>query len=193
MRELALHLLDIAENSVAAEAGTVWITVEEDHAADRLRITVEDNGRGMDAEMVARVTDPFVTSRTTRKVGLGIPLLKAAAEACNGFLTLTSTPGKGTQVVVEFQHSHIDRMPLGNLAATILTLVVGSPQVHWVFRYRVDGQEYEFDDAPVKAALGDVPLSEPAVLGYLRDALESGIAEARAAAQAANARQAAAR
>jgi anti-sigma regulatory factor (Ser/Thr protein kinase) len=179
VRELALHLLDIAENSVSAHAATIWITVEEDLLADRLRLAVEDNGAGMDAEMVARVTDPFVTSRTTRKVGLGIPLLKAAAEACNGFLTIASQPGKGTRVEVEFQHSHIDRMPLGDLTATILTLVVGSPQVHWVFRYAVNGECFEFDDQPVKEELKEIPLSEPSVLGFLREMLEAGISEAR--------------
>ena len=97
MRELALHLLDIAENSVAASAKNVTLTVVEDLVNDRLQLSVEDDGRGMDAEMVARVVDPFVTSRTTRKVGLGIPLLKAAAEACNGFLTIDSALGRGTK------------------------------------------------------------------------------------------------
>ncbi len=177
MRELALHLLDIAENSVSAKAGTIRITVEENHTTDRLRMCVEDNGAGMSAEMVARVTDPFVTSRTTRKVGLGIPLLKAAAEGCDGGLTIQSTLGQGTCVTVEFQLSHIDRMPLGNLASTLLTLVVGSPEVHWIFKYTVDGQTFEFDDQPVKETLEDVPLSDPTVLAYLRDLLQDGIAE----------------
>lgn len=176
MRELALHLLDIIENSVSAKADTIRIAVEENHATDRLRMSVEDNGAGMSAEMVARVTDPFVTSRTTRKVGLGIPLLKAAAEGCNGGLTIQSTLGQGTCVAVEFQLSHIDRMPLGSLAATILTLVVGSPEVHWIFTYTVDEQTFEFDDQPVKETLDDLPLSDPAVLGYLRETLETGIA-----------------
>lgn len=175
MRELALHLLDIAENSVSAKADTIWINVEEDHSADRLSLSVEDNGVGMSAEMVARVTDPFVTSRTTRKVGLGIPLLKAAAEACNGGLTIQSTPGKGTCVNVEFQYSHIDRMPLGDLTSTILTLVIGSPEVHWIFQYVVDGETFEFDNQPVKEALGDLPLTDPAVLKYLRNTLETGL------------------
>ena len=178
MRELALHLLDIAENSVSAKANTVRITVEEDHAADRLRIQVEDNGAGMTPEMVERVTDPFVTSRTTRKVGLGIPLLKAAAEGCSGGLTIRSAPGAGTCLTVEFQHSHIDRMPLGSLADTILTLVVGSPEVRWIFTYTVDGQTFEFDDQPVKEVLDGVPLSDPAILAYLRDCLETGIRSA---------------
>lgn len=177
MRELALHLLDIVENSVSARADTIQILVQEDSQSDRLRMVVEDNGSGMDAAMLARVVDPFVTSRTTRKVGLGIPLLKAAAEACNGFFNITSTLGVGTRVEVEFQRSHIDRMPLGNLPATIITLVIGSPQVHWLFRYEVDGHIFEFDDEPVKQALAGVPLSEPSVLAYLREMLEIGVDE----------------
>ncbi len=177
MRELALHLLDIAENSVSAHADTIRITVEENAAADRLRMSVEDNGVGMSAEMAARVIDPFVTSRTTRKVGLGIPLLKEAAEACNGWLTIQSAPGQGTCVTVAFQLSHIDRMPLGNLAATVLTLVVGSPEVHWILTRTVDDQTFIFDDQPVKEAIDGLPLSDPAVLGYLRNVLEAGIAE----------------
>lgn len=177
MRELALHLLDIVENSVSARADTIQILVQEDSQSDRLRMVVEDNGSGMDAAMLARVVDPFVTSRTTRKVGLGIPLLKAAAEACNGFFNITSTLGVGTRVEVEFQRSHIDRMPLGNLPATIITLVIGSPQVHWLFRYEVDGRVFEFDDEPVKQALAGVPLSEPSVLAYLREMLEIGVDE----------------
>lgn len=175
MRELALHILDIAENSVSAKAGTITIAVEEDHAADRLKISVDDNGSGMTPEMVEQVTDPFVTSRTTRKVGLGIPLLKAAAEACEGGLAIRSTVGQGTCVTVEFQLSHIDRMPLGNLADTLLTLVIGSSEIHWIFNYSVNGRSFEFDNLPIQEALEDVPLTDPAVLAYLREYLETGI------------------
>lgn len=177
MRELALHLLDIAENSVSAKADTIQILVVEDQTADRLSMSVIDNGAGMSAEMVKRVIDPFVTSRTTRKVGLGIPLLKAAAEACNGWLEIQSTPGQGTSLTVAFQESHIDRMPLGNLVDTLLTLVIGSPEVHWIFRYTVNEHTFEFDNRPVQEALGDIPLSDPAVLRYLRELLDSGIAD----------------
>jgi anti-sigma regulatory factor (Ser/Thr protein kinase) len=178
LRELALHLLDIAENSVSAKADTIQICVQEDTAANRLTISVIDNGAGMSPEMVARVIDPFVTSRTTRKVGLGIPLLKAAAESCNGGMTIQSSLGEGTSITVEFEHSHIDRMPLGNLAATFLTLLIGSPEVHWIFDYRVDDRTFQFDDQPVKEVLDGLPLSDPTVLGYLRDTFETGIAEA---------------
>jgi hypothetical protein len=183
MRELALHLLDIAENSLAAQAKTVEITVIENLAQDKLGLSVVDDGSGMDADMVRMVTDPFVTTRTTRKVGLGIPLLKAAAEACRGYLMISSELGKGTRVEVEFQRSHIDRMPLGDLASTILTLCVSHPQTHWIFRYQVDQEEFIFDNAPVKDVLGDIPWSEPAILAYLREHLESGIADIQPAPQ----------
>lgn len=179
MRELALHLLDIAENSVAAQARNITLTVVEDLACDRLHLAVEDDGKGMDAEMVAQVVDPFVTSRTTRKVGLGIPLLKEAAEACNGFLTIASTPGKGTLVDVEFQHSHIDRMPLGDVAGTMLSLVVAYPSVHWRLVYKVNNQEFEFDDLPIKETLDGVPLTEPQILAFVRQMLQDGICEIR--------------
>ena len=175
MRELALHILDIAENSVSAKADTIQIDVEEERAADRLRIRITDNGAGMSPEMASKVVDPFTTSRTTRKVGLGIPLLKAAAESCNGSLQLQSALGQGTCVTVEFQLSHIDRMPLGDLASTMMTLIVGSPQVHWIFRYTVDRNTFVFDDQPVKETLQEVPLSHPQVLEYLRETIETGI------------------
>ncbi len=179
MRELALHLLDIAENSVAAGSRNILIGVEEDLRADRLRMCVQDDGRGMDAEMVAKVVDPFVTTRTTRKVGLGIPLLKLAAESCNGFLKIDSTPGIGTRLEVEFQHSHIDRMPLGDLTSTLLNLLVAYPHIHWTFSYRVNDKDFFFDDAPIKAELQDVPLTEPDVLSFLREYLGGGIQDVR--------------
>ena len=192
MRELALHILDIAENSVSAQAQNITICVTEDLVIDRLTISVQDNGKGMDAETVAHVIDPFVTSRTTRKVGLGIPLLKEAAELCNGDLTIKSTPGVGTLINVDFQRNHIDRMPLGNLADTYLSLLVAHPEVHWRLQYKVISLEegvtndnppgavqqiFDFDDAPVKETLEGIPLCDPTVLTYLRGVFESSIQE----------------
>jgi hypothetical protein len=181
LRELALHILDIAENSLAAGAKNVTLAVVEDTQTDRLRLSVQDDGRGMDEETAAAVVDPFVTSRTTRKVGLGIPLLKAAAEACNGWLKIVSAVGQGTQLVCEFQHSHIDRMPLGDMAGTVLALVTTAPDVHWVYRHRVDAQEFVFDDRVIKETLGEVPLTEPEILGFIRGWLQQGMAEVQAA------------
>lgn len=179
MRELALHILDLAENSVSAQAKTINIGAVENYLTDRLSIWVEDDGKGMDAETVARVIDPFVTSRTTRKVGLGIPLLKAAAEMCNGDLLIHSKPGEGTRIDVDFQHSHLDRMPLGDLQDTYLTLLVAHPEVHWLFTYQLIGDQNEnveffFDDGPVKETLDGISLCEPAVLEYLRQVFREG-------------------
>jgi hypothetical protein len=187
MREIALHLLDIAENSAAANATRVAIDVQENLLENRLAARVSDNGKGMEPSMLASVTDPFVTSRTTRKVGLGIPLLKAVAEACNGWLKLESSPGKGTILEVEFQRDHIDRMPLGDLAGTMQTLVVAYPQVNWSFSYLAvlwnskREAEFQFDDKPLKDSLEDIPLCEPEVLAYLRSHLEEGIAQVQQA------------
>lgn len=181
MREIALHLLDIAENSVAAQAKNITISVCEDLWLDRFWATVVDDGVGMDEQMVAQVTDPFVTSRTTRKVGLGIPLFKAAAEACAGYLQIDSRPGQGTRLEVEFQHSHIDRMPLGDLSGTFLTLIVAYPQVRWVLEYQAKlpilEQEavFTFDTQPLREQLGDISFTEPVVLAYLRQLLEEGV------------------
>ena len=177
MRELALHLLDIAENSIAAGASRVEISISEDTQADRLTISVADNGRGMDAETVSRVVDPFYTTRTTRKVGLGIPLLKEAAEACDGGLKIWSQPGNGTRLVVEFQRSHIDRMPLGSVAETFITLLISAPQIHWILNYDADSRTFTFDDEEMKQTLDGVPITEPDILGWLRETIEAGIAE----------------
>jgi anti-sigma regulatory factor (Ser/Thr protein kinase) len=182
LREIALHILDIAENSVAAGAKTVEITVDEDQAGNRIRIAIQDDGKGMDPQMLSSVADPFVTSRTTRVAGLGIPFLKAAAEACNGSLRLASEPGRGTCLEAEFERDHIDRMPLGDLPGTIMALVVGFPETHWVFHYQVDGERFTFDDGPLKRELGDLPLSEPSVLRFIRETLQAGVLGIRSAA-----------
>lgn len=177
MKELALHLLDIAENSVAAKARNCTLTVNVDEEKDLLVLSVEDDGKGMSPEMVAQVVDPFVTSRTTRKVGLGIPLLKAAAEACQGSLNINSQVGKGTLITVKFKLNHIDRMPMGDLTTTCLNLLIGYPYIHWVFRFSNNKKQFEFDDEPIKRELGDIPLSDPSVIAFLRATLEDGFQE----------------
>ena len=182
MREIALHLLDIAENSVAAHAKTITLMVEEDFPGDRLRLVVQDDGEGMDQEQVARLGDPFATSRKTRHVGFGIPFLKAAAEACNGSLRITSAVGQGTRLEADFQRSHIDRAPLGDLAGTVLTLVMANPRIRWVFSYRVDDAQFDFDAGPIQEVLGEVPLTEPAILAFVRQMLEQGVADVQCAA-----------
>ena len=179
LKELSLHILDIAENSVQAKAKKIIIKVEENIRNDRLNIQIIDNGIGMSPTTLAQATNPFYTSRTTRKVGLGIPFLKEAAEACNGSLQIESKEKIGTKIKVEFQLSHIDRMPLGNLEDTFLNLVIGYPEVHWEFHFKIDNNEFVFDDEPIKKILGDISLSDPSVLAFLRKTIFSGIAEVR--------------
>jgi len=188
MRELSLHILDALQNSLEAGATFVELVIEEDLLADRLTITVKDNGRGMDETQLARVSDPFFTTRKTRHVGLGIPLFKAAAERCNGHLTITSQVGKGTTLQATFQHSHIDRAPLGNMASTLMAVILGGRcELRYVHRLirpaaggspgQVTGQEvrsFELDTADVKAALGGVPLTHPAVRQWLQEFISEG-------------------
>ncbi len=180
MREIALHLLDIAENSVAAESKNISIHVHEDLLHDRLSASVIDDGRGMDTETAQQVQDPFYTTRATRNVGLGIPLLKLAAEMAEGSFSLQSESGKGAWVEAEFRHGHIDRMPLGDLSSTFLTLLISHPQIDWTFFYRVtekDGQScnFLFESAELKSELGDISLTEPEVLMFVRGMIEEGI------------------
>jgi len=177
MKELSLHILDIAENSVGACSTQITIEVRENIANDRLRICVIDNGKGMSPEQVVKVIDPFVTTRTTRKVGLGIPLLKAAAELCDGYLTIESQLGLGTKLTVEFKKSHIDRMPMGDLPGTILQLVVGYPTINIIFVYSVNEIEQIFDDKLIKQELQGIPLTEPEILAYIRKEIEAGYYE----------------
>ncbi|MEL7646376.1 MAG: ATP-binding protein [Anaerolineaceae bacterium] len=169
MREIALHILDIAANSISAGAANITISIVGNHRDDSLEITITDDGKGMSPEMVAIVTDPFTTSRTERNVGLGIPLLKAAAEACHGSFRIDSEPGQGTKVQVNFQLGHIDRMPLGDLPNTFLGLLIGTPDVHWIFRVKNDEKEFTFDDAELKKELGEDCLTEPDIIRYIRE------------------------
>lgn len=179
MKEISLHILDIAENSVNAGATEIQICVAENIKNDELVVIIKDNGCGMDAEKVKRISDPFVTSRTTRKVGLGIPFLKAAAEACEGSFEISSEVGIGTWVSVIFQHSHIDRMPLGDLKGTFLNLLIGNSDIHWILRYEYNENVFEFDSQPVKEILEDLPLSNPQVIKFLRESISEGIDQAR--------------
>lgn len=175
MTELALHILDIANNSTRAKAKNVAISVVADTAADTLTITVSDDGCGMDKELLERVTDPFSTTRTTRKVGLGIPLFKQAALLTGGSFSIESEPGKGTVTKAVFGLRHIDRVPLGNLGSTMTALAGGFPDTDFTLLYEWDGKKYEFSTVKFKEVLDGVPLSEPEVLNYIEDMIDENI------------------
>ena len=173
MRELSLHVLDVLENSLAAGSTRVELIIVEDLVADRLHITIRDNGRGMSAEQVARVFDPFYTTRRTRHVGLGLPLFKAAAQRCAGDVTLESELGVGTTLYADFQHSHIDRAPLGDMTTTLTTFLLGGT-CDLVYRHRVDEREFALDTAEMRAELGEVSLSHPEVRRWLQAFIAEG-------------------
>ncbi len=174
MRELSHHILDILENSLAAGASQIVLQINEDTAQNRLTIRVADNGRGMDAETLRRVSDPFFTTRTTRHVGLGIPLFKAAAERCNGGLTISSQVGQGTEIVATFQLDHIDRAPLGDIKSTLLGAILFGKACDLHFSHRYDDHEFELDTAEIRSVMGDVPLDHPLVRQWLAEYIREG-------------------
>lgn len=174
MQELSLHILDIAENSVRADARLIEIAVTKDAGRDLLRIEIVDDGKGMDAGTLARVRDPFFTTKH-KKTGLGIPLLTQAAEQAGGNLMVESAPGKGTRVTVTFRWGHVDRPPIGNMAETLLTLIAGHPDRNYVYEEQNGKQVFRFDSREVKSDLDGVPVSEPAVLDAVRGLLNENI------------------
>ena len=174
MEDLALHILDIARNGAEAGATRIDIRVDEDPAADTIRIVVADNGRGMDPATAARALDPFFTTRETRIVGLGLPLLRQAAEAAGGGLTVASSPGAGTRVEAVFGLRHLDRAPLGDLETTVLVLMASHPDIDLAWTHRRGGRDYSLATSDVRAALDGAPLASPAGLALLRTAVRSG-------------------
>jgi len=168
MEELALHILDLAENSIAAGARRVRIAVRQSTARDTLSIEIADNGPGMDAEMLRKAADPFFTTRTTRRVGLGLSLFEQAARAAGGEFRLESSPGAGTTVSGTFRNSHPDRQPLGDIASTLLALVTGSPQVEFEYMQQTDDFEVVFRSRDILDRLGAEPVNSPRGIAMVR-------------------------
>lgn len=172
MKELSLNILDIVENSVKAGADLTRILLEESETT--LTITVEDDGCGMTEDIVRSVTDPFYTTRTTRPVGLGLPLLKLEAEQTGGNLTVSSRhesvhADHGTRVRATFHTDHIDCPPLGDVVATVTTLIQGHPDTDFLFRHsRPMGDPVELDTRQLREILGDVPLDSYEVLQWIQ-------------------------
>ncbi len=172
MEDLSLHILDIVENSVAARADKIEIRISEDKQKDLLSVEVIDNGEGMDEETVKKALDPFYTSKTVRRFGFGLPLLSEAAKAANGHLTIKSIKGKGTLIRADFQYSHIDRKPLGNMEQTIITLVMGNPEVDFIYVHKKNGHEYSLDTNKLKTRLKDRPINSLDGIKLIREDLK---------------------
>ena len=175
MQDFSLHILDLVENSISAEAKLIEIKIDEDSDKDCLTIEIKDNGKGMSQEMVAKVLDPFVTTRTTRHVGLGLSLFAQDARDCNGEATIRYELGGGTTLVGRFQLSHIDLKPWGSMVNTVLTLVVGNPGIDFYYHHHKNGFEYVLDTRVIKKELDGVPLSNPEVVNLLKNDLKDNL------------------
>ncbi len=175
MRELSLHILDVVENGITAGGNCIWIEVDEAPKKDQLTIVIRDNGSGMPIEKIDNINDPFITSRTTRRVGLGLSLLAAAAERCDGTVRVDSQPGKGTEVAATFRYRHIDRAPLGDIAATVTTLIIGNPGIDFVYSHRIDGKDFGLDTREIRSEMPDLSLSDPAVIHQLTETIRSAL------------------
>jgi len=171
MQELSLHILDMVENSLRAKAKFIEIKVKE--TDDKLVIEVKDDGEGMEGKMLRRASDPFVTTKSARKVGLGLSLLKESALNCEGDFKIHSRKGNGTCVKVSFKRGHIDRPPMGDLKSTILGLIVTHPDRNFLFCYKKNGREFVLDTREIKKILGpEIKINHPELISYLDRELE---------------------
>jgi hypothetical protein len=172
MEDLSLHILDIAENSVAAKANKIEIRISEDKEKDLLSVEIIDNGLGMDKGTLEKALDPFYTSKTVRRFGFGLSLLSEAAKAANGHFSLQSKKGEGTHIKADFQHSHIDRQPLGDVGQSILTLIIGNPEIDFIFEHKRNGHTSYLDTRKIRGQLNGMPINSLAGIKKIRENLK---------------------
>lgn len=177
MKDLSLHILDLVQNSVSAGATRIKVVLKADTAEKILQVLIDDNGAGMDRELLERVTDPFATTRTTRRVGLGLPLMQASAERAGGRLEIVSEKGRGTQVRAYFGIDNIDRPPLGDVAGTVFQLMVSEPSRQISLEMDNGSEVYRFDASEIREKLGEVPVTEYSVMNWIVEYLNEGIKE----------------
>ncbi len=179
MKDLSLHILDILTNSVEASASIVELQIKEDLVKDILSIRILDNGKGMDNDVVSKVCSPFYTTRYTRKIGLGLSLLKMKAEECEGFLKLESYKNKGTKVYTEFKNSHWDKPPLGDIASTICCFLAWEEQVNIVYTHFYNDNKFNFDSRLLEKEIAPIPINNLKIMTWIKDFINSGIKELR--------------
>lgn len=177
MLTLADHILDIAENSVRAGAKLIQITIEEDSATDQLTIEITDDGHGMGKDVLEKVLDPFYTTKTVRRVGLGLPLLRDAANRSGGTFQLKSEENRGTAVKATFGLRHLDRQPLGAIINTIIILIISNSDIDFFYKHRHNDRRFEVDTREIRKEIEDVPIDHPEIIKYIRGAMEEGLQE----------------
>lgn len=171
MTEISLNVLDIANNSIRAGASLIEITIQIQRDLDALTIVISDNGCGMTQEQLKQVEDPFFTTRTTRRIGLGVPFFKMAALSTGGSFQIESKPGSGTTITAVFVLSHIDRMPLGDMNSTIHTLITLNTHIDFLYKYQFDGNHFTLDTREFRQILNGIPLNSPEVQTYIKEYL----------------------
>ncbi len=177
MEDLSLHILDVVENAIAAKAKKIEVTVIEEIEQDRLTMEIKDDGIGMDEEVRQKVTDPFFTTRTSRRVGLGLSFLSQATKEAGGTLEITSSPGRGTKVKATFQYSHIDRKPLGNMTDTIVTIIFGNPEVDVHYVHVRGEKSYTLKSEWLRERFHGEAFMTPEAIHWLKTHLQEGLAE----------------
>lgn len=175
MEDLSLHILDIVENAVSARARKIEIRVTEEPGEDRLTIEIRDDGMGMEEEVSQKALDPFFTTRSSRRVGLGLSLMAQAAREAGGSLRIESKPGRGTTVTAIFQYHHIDRKPLGNMTETMTTLLLGNPDLEIFYTHRKEEKSYELSSPLLKNLFKDRPFIDPEVIQWVKTHLKEGL------------------
>lgn len=177
MEDLSLHILDIAENAVMAKAKRIAISIIEESKKNRLVIMIEDDGMGMDEEVSQKAMDPFFTTRSSRKVGLGLSLLEQATREAGGRLYIESELGKGTKVTATFKYDHIDRKPLGNMMETMMTLLLGNPELDIAYIHQKEGKSFGINSQMVKERFKDDFFVSPEIIQWLKKHLKEGLAQ----------------
>ena len=175
MNELSLHILDVCQNSIKADATLIKIIIEEDINNNSYRIFIGDNGIGMNEKTLNEVSDPFFTTRSTRKVGLGVPMFKMAAEMCNGNFNIDSVVNKGTVISAIFEHSHIDRAPLGDISETIMILILNEKDIDIYYEHIINKNKYLFDTREIRKVLDGIPFTDYNVIMWIKDNIKTGI------------------
>jgi hypothetical protein len=175
MKDLSLHILDIVQNSISAGASFIEINICENPEMDTYKLKITDNGKGMNSDTLQKATDPFFTSRTTRNVGLGLPLLKQNAERTGGSFNLQSSPGDGTMVDAVFIFNNIDRLPLGDIGGVIALLASANPLLDFTYSHKTDADTFIFDTREVKAELDDLSISNAEVTRFIKEMINENI------------------
>lgn len=175
MKDLSLHILDLIQNSTQVNSTLINLDIVDSIRDNIFSFSIKDNGKGMSKEFLETVTDPYSTTRTTRKVGLGLPLIKMNAENCGGGFQIESQLGKGTNLKFWFEHNNIDRPPMGDLAGVFVLTIAHNEEIRFIMTYKTDQDIYTFDTEEVKEALDGIPLNNNDIIKFLREMIEENI------------------